>query len=155
MPCAQKGLAQPEPVRSWLPGPACGDCHSVSWQCQWGPFLHICPLPPRTVLPQAALRELFCRGCAVGSLGCIHPALSPCTYLSCSNPISRAIAVWLHPGASILWRLLCPVLFGQPWKVPGEAHQMVWCEWQESVSHCQIAIFNIIFTVEFRCKERL
>lgn len=157
-PCAQEGFAQPEPVQRcparasvcWLPLCFPGSASGVLF------FLSV-PFTPGTVLPWAALCEPS-MGCEVVRLvawGCIHPSLSP-LHLSCSNPISRAIAVWLYPGASILLRLLCPVLVEEPQKVPWGAYQMVWCEWQEPISHCQITIFKTIFiTVEFHCKETL
>lgn len=74
MPGPQKGFAQPEPGRCWLPGPVCTDCCCVSQRGQRGPFSSY-------LLPKAILPEQLCV-CSSAGLngwwlgdGCILPSL--------------------------------------------------------------------------------
>lgn len=122
MPCVQKAFARPEPVRCWLPGPACAHCHCVSQRRQWGLFLHTCT--PGAILPgQRCVCPSAGPPCWWLGVVCIQPSLPSC--LSSSDLTSRAVAAWPLPRASS-WGLPCPVLFAQPRKVPWEAYQMVW-----------------------------
>lgn len=97
-----KGFARPEPVRSWLPGPAWADCRCACRQGRWAPFL--------PSAPGALLHGQRCgcssAGCAVGGSGLGTPRpLSPCTWavrvrfpgcpLGRSLEVSLSSAVWI------------------------------------------------------------
>lgn len=142
MPCAEKGFAQPELVWSWLPGPACADFHCVSRQCRGVLFFVSARPPPEQFFPESFICAPLW-GCGLVAWGRIPRALSPLAPELFESDFQSNCSLAAHWG--ILLRLLCPVLFGQPRKVPQEAYQMVWWEWQ---------VFNIIFTIGFLCKKK-
>lgn len=113
MPCSQKGFAQPEPGGCWLPRPACADCCCVSQRCQQDLILCICTsqaiLPGQLCLCSSARLKGWCLG--------MHASRPLPLCLSCSNLISRAIAVWQLPGASS-WAAALLLLFGEALETP-------------------------------------
>ena len=141
--CWSLAFMEPEPLRGLLSGHVPRKGFSV-WVC---PLLvaraRVCWLPLCfPAVPAGSFSSSLClqsssSGVALCVLlpgaewwmawGCMHPALAPCVWVF-GDLTSRAVAVWLHPRASSSELAICPVLFGEPRKVPWEAYQMVWWE---------------------------
>lgn len=145
--CWSLAFMEPEPLRGLLSGHVPRKGFSV-WVC---PLLvaraRVCSLPLCfPAVPAGSFSSSLCLQssssgvalCVASGVvlpgaewwmawGCMHPALAPCVWVF-GNLTSRAIAVWLHPRASSSELAICPVLFGEPRKVPWEAYQMVWWE---------------------------
>lgn len=104
MPWTQKGFAQPEPVRCWLPGPVSTDCHcfpAVSGG-SFSSYLLKAVLPGQLCVCSSAGWSRWWPG---ADRSCLLPLC-----LSHWNLISRATGAWDAPPGILLRWLLCPVL---------------------------------------------